>query len=194
MSMSGLNSFRRGMIRLSRRCRFIIREYGQRLGILHARRPALVEKAVRDYADAYWPSFSCPVFKGFQFASPARNVLKLLAAMGVPQIRVICFGSPDSWIAARWEKLLRFPRTSMTFRRPPNGASPGAKKWIAIDALFPVSGKNGELSYRAATGFSLLLRVAAQLILIERMRTNAAVRKDSGKEQDSDASDEKPPP
>jgi hypothetical protein len=86
---------------LTRRCRAIVAEYGKRLGMLHARRPLLVERALLEYASAFWPSFGCPVYKGFLFARPARRVLKLLEALQVPQIRLVCFAPPESWIAAR---------------------------------------------------------------------------------------------
>ena len=183
-----------GIILLSRRCLAIVNEYGRRLGDLHARRPGLVEQALAVYARAFWPSLRCPVFKGFDTARSAHRLLSLLCALQVPQVRVICFAAPESWIAARWERLLGWPRARMSFRRPPNSASPATLKWIAIDALFPASGKSGELSYTAATGFSFLLRVA-QLTLIEQKRAESARHKEpGGMAQDSDAPEEKPPP
>jgi len=168
--MSGSNDFRRGVISLSRRCRAIVREYGQRLGTLHGRRPALVEKALHDYVSAHWPSFGCPVFKGFHSAQRARHVINLLAALQVPQIRVICFATPESWIASRWERLLAWPRSRMTFRRPPNGASPAAQKWIAIDALFSV-GAGESPRFKASKGFSILMLAADGLIRLEQRNT-----------------------
>ena len=170
MSMSGSNDFRSGVITLSSRCRAIVREYGQRLGVLQARRPFLVESALRDYASAYWPSFGCPVLRGFRSAHRARRVLNLLGALQVPQIRVICFAAPESWIAARWERLLGWPRSRMTFRRPPNGASSAAQKWLAIDALFPV-GAGESPRYKAARGFAVLMLAADGLIRLEQRGT-----------------------
>ncbi len=167
MSMSRSNDFRSGVITLSSRCRAIVREYGQRLGALHTRRPALVEKALRAYASAFWPSLGCPVLKGFHSAHSARHLLNLLSALHVPQLRLICFAAPDSWIAARWEKLLGWPRARMTFRRQPNGASPASKKWIAIDALFP-SGAGESPRCKASRGFAVLMLAADGLIRLEQ--------------------------
>jgi hypothetical protein len=165
--MTGSNDFRRGVITLSRRSRAIVREYGQRLGTLHARRPFLVGGALRDYASSYWSSFGCPVYKGYHSAQRARRVLNLLGALQVPQIRVICFAAPDSWIASRWERLLGWPRARMTFRRPPNGASPAAQKWIAIDALFPVGAGESPL-FKASRGFSVLMLASDRLIRLDQ--------------------------
>ena len=170
MSMSGSNDLWRCVITLSRRCRAIVREFGPRLGALHTRRPALVARALRDYASSYWPSFGCPVFKGHHSAQSARHLLTLLVALQVPQIRVICFAAPESWIAARWERLLGWPRARMTFRRPPNGASPAVQKWIAIDALFPV-GTGESPRFKAARGFSVLMLAADCLIRLEQRNT-----------------------
>jgi len=169
--MSGSNDFRRGVITLSRRCRAIVAEYGQRLGALHARRPALVERALRDYVSSFWASFGCPVYKGYHSAQRARRVLNLLAALQVPQIRVVCFAAPESSIAARWEELLGWPRARMTFRRPPNGASPAAKKWIAIDALYPV-GVGESPRFKSSRGFSVLMLAADRLIRLEQRNTD----------------------
>jgi len=165
--MSRSNDFRSGVVTLSSRCRAIVREYGQRLGALHARRSVLVERALRDYASSYWSSLACPVYRGFRSAQRARHLLNLLGALQVPQIRVICFAAPESWIAYRWEKLIGWPQARMTFRRPPNGASPAAQKWIAIDALFPVGGGESP-RFKASKGFSVLMLAADGLIRLEQ--------------------------
>jgi hypothetical protein len=140
--------------------------------VLHARRSFLVESALRDYAASYWASFACPVYKGYRFAQRARRVLNLLAALQVPQIRVICFAAPESWIAARWERLLGWPRAQMSFRRPPNGASPAAQKWIVIDALFPVGAGESPL-FKASRGFSVLMLAADRLIRLHQRKSES---------------------
>jgi hypothetical protein len=59
----------------------------------------------------------------------------------------------------------------MSFRRPSNSASPAARRWIAIEPLFPTPGK-GVGGFKAARGFPLLLCYAAQVVLLERRATS----------------------
>ena len=172
-----------GLLEQSRRDLAIIDEYGARLGQLHRLHPGKVEECLIDYARSYWPSYDAPIFKGFQFAAQAKRVLRLLQALKVPQIRVVCFAAPDSAVAARWERLLGWPRQRMCFRRPSNRASPAARRWIAIEPLFPTPGK-GIWGVKAASGFQLLVRYAAQVILLERRATSANPNEPRNVEQD----------
>jgi hypothetical protein len=168
------------LIELSDRGKAIVAQFGDRLVQLRGKRGGRVEEALRDYPLCYWPSFACPVFRGFRFALPARRVLRLLQALQVPVIRVVCFAAPDSAVAARWEKLLGWPRARMTFRHAPNGSSSAAQKWIAIDALFPAEGKNGAVHHKAAKGFSVLMRIAVLIVLLEQRQAKRSQRDEPG--------------
>lgn len=165
---------------LSRRNRAVVSQFGTCLAQLHEVRRAGVERALQDYAGSYWPSLGCPVFRSFRFAPEAKRVIRLMQALKVPGIRVVCFAAPESAAAAKWEKLLEWPRKQMTFRHPPNRKSPSARKWIAIEALFPVTGQDGNVHYKAARGFSLLMRFAARLVLVQRKRIDNNQQGDSG--------------
>ncbi len=157
-----------GLLEQSRRDLAIIDEYGARLGQLHRLNPGKVEECLIDYARSYWPSYDAPIFKGFEYSAPAKRVLKLLQALKVPQIRVVCFAASDSAVTARWERLLGWPKQRMSFRRPPNSASAAARRWIAIEPLFPSLREGGAASFRASKGFPLLVRYAAQVVLLRR--------------------------
>lgn len=169
----GQKTLRDELIALSDRGLAIFALYCKRLVQLRRACRARVDRALRDFGGSYWPSFACPVFRGFRFASEARRVIGLLQGMQVPLIRVVCFAAPDSAVAARWEKLLGWPRTRMTFRHAPNGSSQAARKWIAIYALFPVMGKRSAVRYKTAKGFSVLMRIAALIVLIEQRRVES---------------------
>lgn len=173
-----------GPFELARRDQAIVEEFGTRLGRLHRLHPGKVEEYLIDYARSYWPSYGAAIFRGFQYAAPAKHVLKLLQALKVPQIRVVCFAAPDSAIAARWERLLGWPRQRMNFRRPSNGASPAARRWLAIEPLFPAVSKSEAVALKAAKGFPLLVRYAAQVVLLERRATNANPNEPRDVEQD----------
>ncbi len=180
---------------LSLRSRPVVAQFGSRLAKLHQMHRRRVERTLLDYATHFWPSLGCPVFRGFCFAPAGKRVLGLLKALDVPLIRVVCFAAPESSTAAKWEKLLDWPRQQMTFRHPPNGSSPAARKWIAIDALFPVGGMIEAGHYKAAKGFPLMMRITALIVSIDQRRAKAAQRKDpGGKHQDSGAPDDNPPP
>lgn len=181
-------------VALSLRGRTVVVQFGSRLAKLHQTHRSRVECALHDYAANFWPSLGCPVFRSFCFAPAAKRVLGLLKALDVPLIRVVCFAAPESATATKWEKLLDWPRQQMTFRHPPNGSSPAARKWIAIDALFPVRGMIDTGHFKAAKGFAVMMRFTALIVSIEQRRTKAARREDQGKHQDSDAPDESPPP
>ncbi len=180
---------------LSLRSRNVVAHFGSRLAKLHQSHRSRVERALHDYAANFWPSLGCPVFRGFCFAPAVKRVLGLLKALDVPLIRVVSFAAPNSAAAAKWEELLDWPRQQMTFRHPPNGSSPAARKWIAIDALFPVGEMIDAGHYKAAKGFSVMMRITALIVSIEQRRTKATRQQDpEDKHQDSDAPDEKPPP
>lgn len=166
--------------KLSQRSRVIVSQFSMRLAKLHGVRRAGVERALQDYAGNYRPSFDCPVFRNFHAAPEARRVIRLLQGLEVPRLRVVCFAAPDSATAAKWEKLLGFPRKQMTFRHPPNRKSPSARKWIAIEALFLMTGQDDSGHYKAARGFSLLMRFAARLVLVQRQRVDNKQQGDSG--------------
>jgi hypothetical protein len=135
------------------------------------------------------------VFRSFCFAPAVKRVLALLKALDVPLIRVVCFAAPESATAAKWEKLLDWPRQQMTFRHPPNGSSPAARKWIAIDALFPVKGMIDGGPYQAAKGFAAMMRFTALIVEIEHRQTKASRHKEQEeKDQGSDAPGQNLPP
>ena len=173
-----------GFPELSRRDRAVVDEFAARLGELHRLNPAKVEKCLIDYARSYWPSYDAPIFKGFESSISAKRVIRLLQALKVPLIRVVCFAPPDSAVAARWERLLGWPRQRMSFRRPPNGASAAARRWIAIEPIFPVLREGCAARFRASKGFPLLVRYAAQVILLERQATRATPNEPGDVEQD----------
>jgi hypothetical protein len=155
--------------KLSSRDQRIISEISLRLGQLHRRRPSAVERGLLAYSTFFWGSFGCPVYLGFEFFREARQVLHLLVALQVPQVRVICFAARDSMIAARWERLLGWPRRDMTYRRPPNSASPAARKWLGVDALFSaVVGEADGVGFKASKGFGILMRYATRWVVLQQ--------------------------
>lgn len=179
---------------LSLRSRTVVNQFGSRLAELHQTHRRGVERALHDYATNFWPSLGCPVFRSFCFAPAAKRVLGLLKALDVPLIRVVCFAAEESATAAKWEKLLDWPRKQMTFRQPSNGSSPAARKWIAVDALFPVKGMIDVGPCKAAKGFSVMMRIAALIVSIEQRRAEDSRHKDpEEKDQGSNDPDESPP-
>jgi hypothetical protein len=170
---------------LSLRNRTVVAQIGLRLAKLHQTHRSHVERALHDYATNFWPSLGCPVFRGVCFAPAAKRVIGLLKALDVPLIRVVCFAAPDSAVATKWEELLDWPRHQMTFRHPPNGSSRAAQKWIAIDALFPVVGMIDAGHYKAAKGFSVIMRITALIVSIEQRRIKCDRRKNAENQEDN---------
>jgi len=180
---------------LSMRNETVVARFGSRLADLRQTHPSRVQRALRDYETNFWPSQGCPVFRGFYFAPAAKRVIGLLKALDVPMIRIVSFAAPDSVTAAKWETLLQWPREQMTFRHPPNGSSPAARKWIAIDALFPAGGTVDGKQYKAAQGFSLIVRIVGLIASIEQRRVKASrLKHPDRRDQQRDVPGENPRP
>ena len=171
--MTPLSSFN---IHMSARSRKILGDLAPLLARLYRLKPRLVERALLEFARAYWPSLGCCVFRGFKYAPQVRLYLKLLVGLGIPelQIRIICFASEGSWIVARWEKLLQSSEFIIVFRHPPNGKAAIARTWIAIEPVFPQDSKLGRLTFKAAGGFSVLMRFAAGVVLLIKRKAAAS--------------------
>lgn len=149
------------------RDRSIIIEFAGRLSAAHRSRPRRIERALLVFDKYLWPNLHAPVFCGFRFAKEARAYLDLLTAVALPpnQIRIISFAKPDSAEAARWAKLLGWSSPAMKYRHPTNKSSLAARTWIAIEAVFPVTGQSDPKTYRGSRGFDLLMACALQSVL-----------------------------
>jgi hypothetical protein len=119
------------------------------------------DQLLSNFADTYWSSLECCLFRGATAMTKAKRFLRLLREAEVTDdhIRVVLFSEENENRAQKLRAQLGIPNAVVAFRRPPNNKSDASLTWVGIQPLFDQLGKHGAVP-KASSAFWAVLKFA----------------------------------